>query len=117
MTYPTDPRAIDLMIGFPFADKSATYDYLRKGLKDNESHDGTLEMPAEYMFKDTPDQASHDEDPIETTFTKMDRCGVAAGLFGLNERSIEAKRRHPDRVFFSLEVDPNDIVGAVRTVR
>jgi len=34
MGYPDGIGAIDLMIGFPFKDKKATYDYLRAGIKD-----------------------------------------------------------------------------------
>ena len=118
MNYPSDPQAVDLMIGFPFADKNAIYQYLRAGFKDAESAEGgDLVMPAGYMFTDTPPEAAPDEDPMETTFSKMDRCGVRAGLFGLNKVSIEARRRHPGRVYFSLEIDPNDIAGTVRKIR
>ena len=114
MGYPDGIGAIDLMIGFPFKDKKATYDYLRAGIKD--TGDDASVMPAGYMFKDTPDEAG-DADPVDTTFGQMDKWGVAAGLFGVNENSIEAKKRHPNRVFFSIEVDPNDITGAVRKIR
>lgn len=115
MAYPDGIGAIDLMIGFPFKDKKAVYEYLKPGIKDGGSDD--LEMPAGYMFKDVPDEAGDATDPIEVTIGEMDRWGVAAGLFGLSENSIEAKRRHPNRVFFSTEIDPNDITGAVRKVR
>ena len=114
MGYPDGIGAIDLMIGFPFKDKKATYDYLRAGIKDT-GEDASV-MPAGYMFKDTPAEAG-DEDPIETTFGAMDAHGVAAGLFGVNENSIEARRRYPNRVFLSLEIDPNHITGAVRRIR
>jgi predicted TIM-barrel fold metal-dependent hydrolase len=118
MTYPTDPQAVDLMIGFPFKDKNATYEYLRKGYKDSESLEGgKLVMPAEYMFKDAPPQADEGEDPIATTFAKMDTCGVRAGLFGLSDTSIEAKRRYPDRVFLSKEIDLDNIMTTVRQIR
>jgi predicted TIM-barrel fold metal-dependent hydrolase len=114
MGYPDGIGAIDLMIGFPFKDKKATYDYLRAGIKD--TGDDASVMPAGYMFKDTPDEAG-DADPIEITFGQMDQWGVSAGLFGVNENSVEAKKRYPGRVFFSIEVDPNDITGAVRKIR
>jgi uncharacterized protein len=115
MGYPDGVGAIDLMIGFPFRDKKAVYEYLKPGIKDGGSDD--LEMPAGYMFKDVPDEAGDDADPIEIAIAEMDRWGVAAGLFGLSENSIEARRRYPNRVFFSTEIDPNDITGAVRKVR
>ena len=55
MTMPTDIGAIDLMISFPKADASKTYDYLRQTTHgDDES---TTEFPAGYMFKDVPEPA------------------------------------------------------------
>jgi predicted TIM-barrel fold metal-dependent hydrolase len=115
MAYPDGVGAIDLMIGFPFQDKKAVYEYLQAGIKDKGSDD--LSMPAGYMFKDVPGEASEGIDPIDVTFGQMDTWEVAAGLFGLSDRSREAKKRHPGRVFFSLEIDPNDITGAVRSIR
>jgi predicted TIM-barrel fold metal-dependent hydrolase len=115
MAYPEGIGAIDLMIGFPFRDKKAVYEYLQGGIKDKGSDD--LAMPAGYMFKDVPEEAGDEVDPIDFTFTEMDKYGVSAGLFGLTDTSREAKKRHPGRVFFSLEVDPNDITGAVRKIR
>jgi hypothetical protein len=115
MSYPQDVGVVDLMIGFPFKDKKATYQYLMPGIKDAESKQA-MEMPAEYMFKQTPDVAG-DADPIETTFSQMDAYGIDIGLFGLSETSIEAKRRYPGRVAFVTEIDPNDVMGAVRKAR
>ena len=115
MAFPDGVGAIDLMIGFPFKDKKAVYEYLKPGIKDGGSDD--LEMPAGYMFKDVPDEAGDDADPIEVTFGEMDTWGVAAGLFGLSDNAIEAKRRHPNRVYLGMEVDPNDITGCVRRIR
>jgi hypothetical protein len=115
MAFPTDVGAVDLMIGFPFRDKKAVYEYLKPGIKDAGSDD--LSMPAGYMFKDVPEEAGGDEDPIEITFAKMDAHNVTAGLFGLSEQSLEARRRRPGRVYLSLEVDPNDITATVRKIR
>ncbi len=115
MAYPDGVGAVDLMIGFPFRDKKAVYEYLNAGIKDGGSED--LEMPAGYMFKDVPAEAGAETDPIDVTFGEMDRWGVSAGLFGVSETSLEARRRHPGRVFLSLEVDPNDITGCVRRIR
>ena len=98
MGYPQGVGVVDLMIGFPFKDKKATYEYLMPGIKDTQSK-GQFEMPAEYMFKQTPDEAG-DADPITTTFTEMDKYGVDIGLFGLSEQSIEASKRYPGRVAF-----------------
>jgi predicted TIM-barrel fold metal-dependent hydrolase len=115
MAYPEGIGAIDLMIGFPFKDKKAVYEYLKPGIKDAGSDD--LEMPAAYMFKDVPAEAEADADPIEVGFAQMDKWGVSSGLFGLSPTSLEAQKRHPGRVFLSLEVDPNEITTTVRRIR
>ena len=115
MTYPKDVGIVDLMIGFPFKDKQATYQYLMPGIKDKQSQ-AEFAMPAQYMFKDIPNEAGA-EDPIEMTFQLMDQFGVAIGLFGLSPQSLEAASRYPGRVAFVTEVDPNDIMGAIRKVR
>ncbi len=118
MSFPADSQAIDLMIAFPFK-KAEIYAFLRAQAKDDEtvSGEGDLAMPAGYMFNDVGEDADDDEDVIETCVAAMDAVGVASGLFNVNEQSIEAKRRYPDRIHFSLEVDPNDIGGAVNAIR
>ncbi|MDG2026443.1 MAG: amidohydrolase family protein [Acidimicrobiales bacterium] len=113
---PTDIGIIDLMIGFPFTDKAATYAKMVRGVKDDASSD--LSMPAGYMFKGVPDEVDLETaDPIDITFTEMDKHGIEQGLFGLSDTSVEAAKRHPGRVNYIIEVDPNDVMGAVRTVR
>lgn len=114
---PNDVGIIDLMIGFPFTEgaKAAAYSRAVKGVKDAASE--TLSMPAGYMF-DAPDTVDANEiDPIDVTFGEMDKYGIEQGLFGLSDRSIEAAERHPGRVNFIIEVDPNDVMGAIATVR
>ena len=117
MTMPNDIGIIDLMIGLPFTDnKDAAYAKAVKGLKDDGSKD--LSMPAGYMFTEAPEAVDGDSvDPVDITFGEMDRYGIEQGLFGLNERSIDAAQRHPGRVNFITEVDPNDVMGATRIVR
>jgi predicted TIM-barrel fold metal-dependent hydrolase len=114
--YPAGIGVVDLMIGFPMRDKKAVYEYLMRGIRDAETKEA-FTFPAEYMFKDVPPEAETESDPIETTFAQMDTYGIAAGLFGLSDQSREAKRRYPGRVFFSLEVDPNDVMKSVRRIR
>ena len=116
--FPTEPRAIDLMIAFPFR-KADVYAFLREQTKDDESRSGAgdLAMPAGYMFSDVGDEPDPDEDVIETCIAAMDAAGVAAGMFNVGEQAVEAKRRYPDRIHLSLEVDPNDVMGAVRSIR
>ena len=116
MGMPDGIGIIDLMIGFPFTDKAAAYDQSVKGVKDAGSAD--LAMPAGFLFKDVPEEVdAADIDPIAVTFTEMDEYGIEQGLFGLSDRAVEAAGRHPGRVHFVTEVDPNDVMGAVRTVR
>lgn len=115
MAYPADVGVIDLMIGFPIRDRDKVYAKLRRAAKDQESKE--FAFPAEYMFKDVPDAASEDLDPIDVTFAEMDRFNVTAGLFGLSPDALEAQRRDPKRVALSLEVDPNDVMGSIRKVR
>ncbi len=107
---------VDLMIGFPSANAAAHYDFLRAQAKDAESKQ--MEFPAEYMFKQVPNQLAEGEDPVDVTVAAMDRCGVAIGLVGLGgEVTARALAEHPDRFRASVEVDPNDITGAVRKIR
>ncbi len=109
--------AIDLMIGFPMHDKKAVYEYLMRGIKDDETKED-FEFPAEYMFKDVPKpKGDETSDPIDEAFAEMDKCGVEQGLFGNGEQVVEANKRYPGRAHASLEVDPNDVMGAVRKIR
>jgi predicted TIM-barrel fold metal-dependent hydrolase len=107
---------IDLMIGFPHRDMHAVYGYLKQRAKDTESRQ-EFSFPAEYMFKDVPEEVGEGVDPIEVTFSEMDRFDVDKGLFGLTKMAIEAKARHAGRVLLSLEVDPNDVMGTVRKIK
>jgi predicted TIM-barrel fold metal-dependent hydrolase len=116
MGYPEGIGVVDAMIGFPIRDRGRVYSRLRRAAKDRESRE-EFAFPAEYMFKDVPEPAAEEADPIETTFAEMDRFGVECGLFGMSPDALEAKRRDPKRVALSLEVDPNDVMGAIRKVR
>jgi uncharacterized protein len=105
--------AVDLMIGFPTGTHGT--DYLKPLYKDQASRD--MEFPAEYMFKGVP-RLEGAGDPIDVTLAEMDKWGVAMGMIGVgSELSSRALREHPDRFFGSVEVDPNDITGAVRRIR
>ncbi|MCU1380928.1 MAG: hypothetical protein JWN29_3911 [Acidimicrobiales bacterium] len=117
MTMPTDLGAVDLMIGFPSGDAPAHYDYLRKLTKDAESEG--MAFPAEYMFKQVPNHLPEGADPVEVTLQEMDHCGVAVGMLPspYGEAYQRALREHPDRFCAALEIDPNDITGAVRRIR
>jgi predicted TIM-barrel fold metal-dependent hydrolase len=111
-----DVAAIDLMLGFPSANARKHYDNLRALAKDSGSKD--MEFPAEYMFKQVPNHLEEGADPIEVALGEMDKWNVAIGFVGLGgEVTVRALKEHPDRFRATLEVDPNDITGAVRRIR
>jgi predicted TIM-barrel fold metal-dependent hydrolase len=113
---PTDLGIVDLMIGFPTADARSNYASLRALAKDEESQ--RMEFPAEYMFKDVPNHLESEQNPVDVTLAAMDRHGVEIGLVGLgNAATPDALGQRPDRFAAGLEVDPNDISGAVRRIR
>ena len=103
------------MIGFPGADPSRRYEFLKPQLRER---DDTSRSPISYMFKDDPNRVEEEVDPVEVTVSAMDRVGVAIGLVGLAGRTVErALSAHPGRFRPTLEVDPNDITAAVRRIR
>jgi len=113
---PRNVGVVDLMIGFPSSDPRRHYEYLRAMAKDAESQE--MAFPAEYMFKDVPNQLPDEVNPVDVTRGAMDQHGVAIGMVGLgNEASYEALERYPERFVPSLEVDPNDITETVRRIR
>jgi predicted TIM-barrel fold metal-dependent hydrolase len=113
---PTDVGVIDLMIGFPAEDARRHYDFMRANLKDEGSAE--MEFPAEYMFKEVPNHKEPDDDAVAITLGEMDRYGIDKGLVGLGPGvAKQALADHPDRFVAGLEVDPNDITGAVRRIR
>ena len=116
MAMPEGVGIVDLMIGFPMRDKKKVYEYLMRGIRDEETK-GEFTFPAEYMFKEVPDENAEGADPIDTTFAAMDRYGIQAGLFGLSDDAREAAKRYPGRVFHAMEVDPNDVMKTVRKIR
>ena len=116
MASPSTIGAVDLMIGFPVSDASRHYEKLRAMSRDAES--ATMQFPAEYMFKDVPNRLDDGDDPVAITVGEMDRCGVDVGMIGAyGEFAERALCEHPGRFVCSLEVDPNDITGAVRRIR
>ena len=113
---PADVGVIDCMIGFPGRDPSRRYEFLKPQLRDRDS--ATSKSPIGYMFKDDPNRMDEGDDRVQVTLSAMDRVGVAVGLVGLAGRTVErALSEHPGRFRPTLEVDPNDICGAVRAIR
>jgi uncharacterized protein len=116
MTMPTDIGAIDLMISFPKVDASKTYDYLRKTTHGDDAT--TSEFPAGYMFKEVPNKLEEEQDGVAVTIAEMDKWGVDIGMCGVGtEVTARAFKDHPGRFIGSVEIDPNDINGAVRKIR
>jgi uncharacterized protein len=113
--YSPDIGVVDLMIGFPMPDRKKVYEFMAPALRDRESRE-SFTSPIEYMFKEIPDDAA-DGDTVADTFAEMDRHGVEIGLFGMSPQALEARQREPARVRLSLEVDPNDVMGAVTRIR
>jgi uncharacterized protein len=115
MTMPGDIGAIDLMISFPKSNASKTYDYLRETIKGDDA--STEEFPAGYMFKDVPNKLDEGDDGVSVTVAEMDKWGVDVGMVGAGPLTSQAQQAHPGRFVTSLEIDPNDITGAVRKIR
>ena len=116
MTHPSGVRAVDLMIGFPYRDHHTVFGYLMRGIKDDET--ASMAMPAGYMFKDVPNRLDEGDDGVEVTVAEMDKWGVDIGMVGAGtEATARAVKDHPGRFITSLEIDPNDITGAVRKIR
>ena len=113
MAIPAGQSIIDTMIGFPKKD-FAVYDFIRDQTKDKGSEE--MEFPAEYMFKNVPKELyGSDANPIDVTLGEMDRHNIKVGMIGCRaELSQEALTNHPDRFVASLDIDPNDIMGALR---
>jgi hypothetical protein len=82
---------------------------------DDESKE--MEFPAQYMFKDVPEDIDAGADPVAVVLGEMDHFGIDRAMLGVHfERttSTRALQDHPDRFFGSFEVRPNDGMKGVR---
>jgi len=126
---PTDVGIIDLMLQVPAGVKRNMYRFLSENLRDPESKE--FAFPAQYMFKDVPDDLPPEADPLAVVLGEMDHYGIeqamigvgssvggdgAADRVGVGERdhAIRALREHPDRFLGSFQVDPNKGMDGVR---
>ena len=77
--------------------------------------------PAEYMFKDTPDDLDENADRlacIGETLAAMDEYNVKVGVIHMSDdRAEEALKRHPDRFVAIRPVNPNMGMDAVRLIQ
>ena len=115
---PGNIGVVDLMMAIPEpGQREQWYSFLRPSLRDDDSK--AMAMPAQYMFKDIPEQPN-DADMIEWTLDQMDGHGIHRALIGASlDGGIqnEALTRHPDRFFGCLHVDPNVGMQAVRDIQ
>ncbi len=117
MPIPSDIKVVDLMLSVPGEDNSQWYEFMKPLLMDEESRT-MFKMPAQYMFKDIPDTGKK-EDYIAYTIEQMDKHNIDRAMLGIddhNEVAKEAYKRHPDRFFTSLEVNPNNGMDEVRKI-
>jgi uncharacterized protein len=118
MAMPTDVGVIDLMLQIPERPKADAYRFLKDNLRDAESLE-QFEFPAEYMFRNVPEELPADADPVDVVLREMDRFGIERAMLGLGDpeqrnAAWRAVRDHPDRFFGSVAVDPNRGMDAVR---
>ena len=85
MGMPTDIPIIDTMIGLPSHDRREIYKFLAPDLRDDES--GTFKMPAQYMFKDIPEEIDEGVDPVAVTLYNMDRFGVERAMINVGNET------------------------------
>lgn len=111
MPRPRDIPVIDTLIGFRDRKQMDVASLRTKW----ENH------PAEYMFKDTPEDLDENADrlaAIDETLAAMDQFNVRTGMIHLSDdRTPEAVRRYPDRFVVCQSVDPNKGMEAVRTIQ
>jgi len=112
MPRPDNIPAIDTLIGFRDVDH---------GGRVASAKDTWQRHPAEYMFKNIPQELAGDQDrlaSIEETVREMDRYNIAVGVIHLSDdRAVEAQKRHPDRFVSLLPVDANQVMDAVRAIQ
>jgi predicted TIM-barrel fold metal-dependent hydrolase len=111
MARPRDIAVIDTLIGFRDVRQVGEVPGARGEWKRH---------PAEYMFKDIPDELKAEQDryaSIDETIEKMDAHNIAVGVIHLSdERAPEALKRHPGRFAALLPVDANEGMDAVRKI-
>ena len=91
MTMPADVGIIDLMLGIPDGPKKDWYEFLKPLVRDHESQD-EFEFPAQYMFKEVPEDP-HTDDNVAYVLGQMDRYSIDTGHDRLRHRG----RQRPGR--------------------
>lgn len=111
MPIPPGIRAIDTLIGF-----RDTHQMGVASLRTSwEKH------PAEYMFKDVPDELREGQDrlaSIAETVEQMDAHNIGVGVIHMSDdRAVEAMKLYPGRFAAIRPVDPNKGMEAVRLIQ
>jgi len=107
MAVPAGIAVFDTMIGLPSVERREWYESMAPVLRDEGSK--TFQHPAGYMFHSTP-TVRREPDSIDRLLSEMDRFGIERGLVPVtltDELHVRAISEHPDRLFGSVEVDPN----------
>lgn len=111
MPRPRDIPVIDTLIGFRDTEQAGV-----PGAKGS-----WRRHPAEYMFKDVPDELRQEVDrfdSIEETIAQMDMHNIRVGVIHMSDdRTVEALRRHPDRFAAIQPVNPNQGMDAIRLIQ
>lgn len=118
MSFPTDVRVVDTLLGIPVSETNAEwYESFKPLLMDRESRE-QFAFPAQYMFKDVPKTGGVD-DYAAYTVQQMDRHNIAVALTGVDDGAptLEAARRFPGRFAFDLPLNPNRGMDEVRKIR
>jgi len=119
MGYPKDIRIIDTMLGIPtHADRSEWYASFRPLLNDQQSRD-MFKMPAQYMFKDIPENTADTSDFVGWTVEQLDKHNIERAMVGFNEddTSRQAAKDYPNRFFFDVPCNPNEGMNEVRRLK
>jgi len=98
----------------PRAEQAKKYDHIRAIANDAETQ--SMEMPAQYMFKDVPHYDELDDSVVEV-LRLMDKHNIMMMVPGLQEGpGKRACVEHPDRFRGMTNVDPNQGMDAVRAL-
>jgi len=119
MGYPKDIKVIDTMLGIPtHADRSGWYDSFKPLLNDQQSRD-MFKMPAQYMFKDIPENTADVSDFVGWTVEQMDKHNIERAMVGFNDddTSKRAAKDYPNRFFFDVPCNPNLGMNEVRRLK
>jgi predicted TIM-barrel fold metal-dependent hydrolase len=114
--------AVDTAVGVPKSREEMFefYGFIRAQARDAESKagEGSLEMPAGYMFKEPPRfEEGELDDPADFLIAELDRHGITKAVVGVeDEHGARLVREHPDRFFASIGANPNEGMEAVRKI-